>query len=244
MSYQFGSLFNSVRTGKVSELIAQQIKNTILTGVMKPGERLPSERELVERFEASRNSVREALKILEVSGLLLIKRGSGVFVTDGSPRSVSDSFSSILKMGNVSINDLTQARIVFEPGTARLACENIQENDFLKLEENVRRASEIVRSGLEAVELNVMFHVLVAEATHNTVVSLTMNTLIDVVKEASVKIVNSTPQAFPGSGKAVKHHIKILKAFRQKDSQRAYNLMLEHILEIQEALIKFKKAEQ
>jgi DNA-binding FadR family transcriptional regulator len=242
MSYQTSTPYNSVRTGKISELIAQQIKNAILTGVTKPGERLPSERELVERFEASRNSVREALKILEVSGLLLIKRGSGVFVADGNSRSVSDSLSSMLKMQNVSINELTQARIVLEPGTARLACENMLEDDLLKLEENIRQASEIVRSGREAVELNVMFHVLIAQATHNAVISLTMNTLFDVVEEASVEIVSSTPQAFPGSGKAVKHHMKILKAFLQKDPQRAYDLMLEHIMEIQDALVKFKRA--
>jgi GntR family transcriptional repressor for pyruvate dehydrogenase complex len=236
MSYQFGGLFNSVRTGKVSEMIAQQIKNTILTGAMVPGERLPPERELVGRFEASRNSVREALKILEVSGLLEIRRGCGVFVADAASRSVSDSFSSILKMRNVSINDLTQARIVLEPGTARLACENATEDDFRKLDQNIAETAEAFKAGREAVELNVGFHALVAEATHNTVVTLTMNTLFDVVKEASAEIVRSKPMAFAGSGQAIKYHKKILRAFRQRNPQRAYDLMLEHILEIQEAL--------
>ncbi len=236
MSYQFKGLFSSVRTGKVSEMIAQQIKNTILTGAMTPGQRLPPERELVERFEASRNSVREALKILEVSGLLEIRRGSGVFVTDGTSRSVSDSFSSVLKMRNVSINDLTQARIVLEPGTARLACENANEEDFQKFERNIKETTEAFRQGLEAVDLNVGFHALVAEATHNAVVTLTMNTLFDMVKEASVEIVRSTPMALAGSGKAIKYHKKILRAFRQRNPGRAYDLMLEHILEIQEAL--------
>lgn len=241
MSNQLSGLFNSVRTEKVSELIAQQIKSGIINGTLKPGERLPSERELVERFEASRNSVREAIKILEVSGLLLIKRGSGIFVTDGKSRSVSDSLLSMLNMGSVSINDLTQARIVFEPGTARLACENIQADDFMKLEENISQSSEIVGLGHEAVALNVKFHVLVVEAAHNAIVSLTMRTLLDVVKEASLKIVTSTHQGFPGSGNAIKHHMKILNAFRQRDSQKAYNIMLAHILEIQGALIKLKK---
>ena len=242
MSYQFSDLFNSVRTEKVSELIARQIKKTILTGVMAPGERLPSERQLVERFEASRNSVREALKILEVSGLLEIKRGSGVFVADAASRSVSDSFSSIMKMRNVSISDLTQARIVLEPGAARLACESATDDDFQKLEQNIAETTRAFEAGLEAAELNVGFHALVAEATHNTVVALTMNTLFDVVKEASVEIVRSAPMAFAGSGQAIKYHGKILKSFRQRKPQKAYDLMLEHILEIQEALTRFKKA--
>lgn len=240
MSYPSNGLFNSVRTGKVSELIAQQIKSAILSGVMKPGERLPSERELGERFEASRNSVREALKILEVTGLLVIKRGSGVFVADASLLADGEPLSALLKMSKVSIYELTQARIILEPPIARLACDNITDADFPKLEENIRETSDAVKTGSEASAANMRFHVLVAEATHNPAIALTMNTLFEVVSEASIQIVRNAPMAFAGSGKAVKYHKKILKAFRDKDSQKAYSLMLEHILEIQEALMKVK----
>ncbi len=238
MSSQYYNFFNSVRTGKVSELIAQQIKNAILTEVLKPGERLPSERELGERFEASRNSVREALKILEVTGLLVIKRGSGVFVSDVNSISANESLSTLFKMGKVTIYELTQARIILEPPIARLACENITEDDFTQLDENIKETTDAVNTGKEALASNMRFHVLVAEATHNAAITLTMNSLFDVVSATSIQIVRNSPQAFAGSGKALKFHKKILKSFREKDSQKAYGIMLEHILEIQEALIK------
>jgi GntR family transcriptional repressor for pyruvate dehydrogenase complex len=77
--------FHSVKNGKISDLIAQQIKKTILDGLMKPGDRLPPVRRLVEHFEASHVSIREALKNLEASGLIMIKPGSGVFVAELTP---------------------------------------------------------------------------------------------------------------------------------------------------------------
>jgi GntR family transcriptional repressor for pyruvate dehydrogenase complex len=243
MSYQFGPDFQSVRTGKVSELIAEQIKHLILTGTMKPGDRLPSERELVRRFEASRNSVREAVKILEIRGLLAIKRGSGVYVTDINSKPMSDSLSSMLKVGKITVNQLTQARLVLEPGTARLACELIEGEDLRKLEENVKEASAMADSGRSAVSQNVRFHTLIAEATGNPVILLTMKTLFDVIEDTGVRITSGSPRPAEGSIRAVKHHKRILKAFRKREAQIAYDLMLEHILEIQEALRRLNKEE-
>ena len=236
MSYQFG--FRSVRSGKVSELITEQVKEAIFKGFIKPGERLPSERELGERFEASRNSVREALKILEVSGFLTIKRGSGVFVADGTSRTVTDSFTSMLKMQKMSMNDLTQARIIFEPGTARLACERMTAEHMGKLKANIGSADALIKANQPAVGENIRFHVLIAEATQNIAISLTMNTLFEVVREAGEEITRSSHEAFAGSRRALACHKKILQAFQDKDSQGAYDLVLEHILEVQEALLR------
>src|SRR4030042_2032810 len=104
--------FHSVKSGKISELVAQQIKDAILKGTMKQGDRLLPERELVERFRASRISVREALKSLETSGLLTIKPGSGVFVAEVSSKPLSEYLSSILRIKKTSMNDVTEARII------------------------------------------------------------------------------------------------------------------------------------
>jgi len=90
--------FKTVRTGKVSELIDRQMKEAIFAGLLKTGRQLPSEREQGEQFQVSRNSVREALKMLETSGLCTIKVGSGVFVADATSRSVIDSFTSMLEL--------------------------------------------------------------------------------------------------------------------------------------------------
>jgi GntR family transcriptional repressor for pyruvate dehydrogenase complex len=93
--------------------------------MMKPGDRLPPERELVQGFQASRISVQEALKSLETSGLLTIKPGSGVFVAEVNSKPMSESLSSLLRIQKTSLNELTEARIILEPNIARLASERI-----------------------------------------------------------------------------------------------------------------------
>jgi GntR family transcriptional repressor for pyruvate dehydrogenase complex len=230
--------FKTVRTGKISELIAQQIKEAILAGLLKPGQRLPSERELGQQFEAGRNSVREALKMLEVSGLCTISHGSGVFVADATSRSVTDSFTSMLRLQKMSLNDLTQARIVFEPGVARLACERMTDEYVQKLKANISQAKALMKKGQRVVSENIAFHALVAEATQNIAIILTMKSLFRVVRKASLEITSKSPGAFGGSPRALTCHARILRAFQDKDSQRAYDLMLEHVLEVQDALLR------
>ena len=234
--------FQPVKSGKISELVARQIKSSILSGTMKPGDRLPSERELVERFQVSRISVREALKNLETSGLLTIRHGHGVFVAEINSRPMVESLSSILRMKKASINDLTEARLILEPSIAKLAFEKITQEDLLKLEQNIQEASGMVKSNSSASSQNIEFHSLIAESTHNPVITLTMKTLFDVLKEMTLEIVDDSPKNIKNSSKAVSYHKKILEAFREKDVQKGCGLMLKHVLQIQEGL-KERKSE-
>src|SRR5208337_2985370 len=133
-------MFQPVRTGKVSDLIIEQIKRVIHAGMLKPGDRLPSERELAEGFQASRISIREALKRLEASGLVTVKVGSGVFVAQMDSKPMSASLFSILRIQNGTVDDLTEARLIFEPSVARLAAEKVTPEDIATLEENTRHA--------------------------------------------------------------------------------------------------------
>src|SRR4030042_5355682 len=171
--------FHSVKSGKISELVAQQIKDAILKGTMKPGDRLLPERELVARFRASRISVREALKNLETSGLLTIKPGSGVFVSEINSKPMSDSLASILRIKKVSMNELTEARIILEPNIAKLACDRMTPQDLQKLEENIAGALGIIRSNVSARVKNIEFHSLLAESTRNSVLTVMVKTLLD-----------------------------------------------------------------
>lgn len=236
LSYQFMKAFRSVKTAKISELIAQQIKSSILNGSMKPGDRLQPERELVKHFQASRISVREALKNLETSGLLEIKPGSGVFVSEVSSKPISDSFSSILRMQKISINELTEARIILEPYIAKIAAKKITSEDLKKLEQNIHEASKVVKSNTPSPAQNIEFHSLVAAATHNQVITLTMKTLLDVVKEMTLEITNNLQRRTETSRQAVAYHKKILKALGEKNSQRVYELMLKDIMQVQGGL--------
>ncbi len=228
--------FHPVRSGKVSELIALQIKNRILSGSLKAGDQLPPERELVVSFRASRISVREALKSLEGSGLLSIRPGSGIFVAEVNSRPMSDSLSTFLRIQKGSLKELTDARIILEPTIASLAAQRAKEEHLLKLEENILDTSLAMESNSPPLtsSKNIEFHSLIAECTENPVIALTMKTLFDVVKEMTIEIEGNLSKRKVISDRAVAYHRRILKTLREKDSKKTHELMLRHILEIQE----------
>jgi GntR family transcriptional repressor for pyruvate dehydrogenase complex len=240
LSYQFMKPFKSVKSGKISLLIAQQIKSSILNGDMKPGDRLPPERELVDYFQASRISVREALKNLETCGLLLIRPGSGVFVSEADSKPINESFSSILRIQKTSLGDLTEARVILEPHLVRLACEKISQEDFLRLENNIQEASKIVESGNSATTINLEFHSIIAETTHNPVVALAMRTMFNVWNEWISELRENLHKRIQISEQAICYHRKILEAFREKDPQKVQDLMFRHITQIQGGLAELQ----
>jgi GntR family transcriptional repressor for pyruvate dehydrogenase complex len=230
--------FQPVNSPKITNLIIEQIRGAILNGEIKPSEKLPPERELVNRFKASRVAVREALKNLEASGLVVIKPGSGVFVAETDSKTMSDSLYSILRMEKTSLNEVTEARLIFEPLVARMAAERISEEDILLLEANVKRTEKILKANRPTTAENVEFHWLVAGSVHNTVISLTMKTLLDVAQVMTIETHDNVKERFAISYQSYKQHRLILKAFRQKDAGKAYQLMFDHIAEIQAALKK------
>lgn len=230
--------FRPVKNKKISERIVQQIKKTILDGTMKPGDRLPPERELVERFKASRISVREALKNLETSGLLAIKPGSGVFVAEVNSRPLSESLSSLLRIQKASIKEITEARIILEPGIARMATQRITPEEIRQLERNIQETKEMVHSNRAAYHPNIEFHSLLSEATHNPVIALMMTPLFNVLKEMNLEMEGPLQRRIDMSRGAVAYHQKILKAMKEKDEEKAYELMLKHIFQIQTGLKK------
>ena len=244
MSYQSMNTFHSVKSGKISGLIVQQIKNAILDGTMKPGDRLPPERVLGERFQASRISVREGLKSLETSGLLTIKPGSGVFVAEVSSKPLSESLSSILRIQNASMNDITEARIMLEPSIAKIACDRITSEELVKLERNIQETVTVLKSNSPAPIQNIQFHSIIANATHNPVIIMTMNSIFGVLKEWNLEMNGNIPKRIEISSHTVTYHKKILKALRKRDSQKVYKLMLKDIAELQDGLKRLRsKAE-
>ena len=236
------TMFKPVRTGKVSDLIIEQIKSAIHAGMLKPGDRLPSERELAERFQASRISIREALKRLEASGLVTVKVGSGVFVAQMDSKPMSESLFSILRIQNGTIDDLTEARLIFEPSVAGLAAEKVTPEEIATLEENTRQAEMAIKSDLSAYEQNIEFHYLIAQATRNLTITLTMRTMLDVMKDMSSDIARENPPQNVNkfAYQALRVHKDIVTALKERDAKQVYSLMRKDILRIQKGLKKLK----
>lgn len=236
--------FHPVKSGKISEQISRQIKEAIQKGTMSLGDRLPPARELAERFQVSRISVREALTSLETEGLLTIKPGSGVFVSQINSKRISESLSSILKIQKTSITELTEARIIFEPIIARLASERILAEDFEELAQNIETAARALRANESATEINIAFHSLLARATRNPVIALTMENMFNVWKEWFADLKGDPQERVKTSNQSILYHKKILNALREKDSPRVYELMLKHTLQIEESFKGIKSRDK
>lgn len=230
--------FQSVNSGKFSQLIIDQIKAAIYKGSLKSGDKLPSERELTESFKVSRVTLREALKTLETYGLLEIKRGSGVYVSQLDIRPMRESLSSMLRIQNRTVDDLTEARLIFEPSVAKLASERIKPSEIAKLEKNVQEMELTIETDFVAIKGNIDFHLLIAEATHNLTITLTMKTLLHVLHDMALEVTKtSNPKEIRDSSyRAISDHKQIVIAMRKKDSEKVYDLMEKHVHDIQRRL--------
>ena len=135
-------LFSKVSVGRISEIIVEQIRLLMRQGQLRPGDRLPPERDLCERFGVSRVTVREALRMLESSGLVEIRVGArgGAFVTAPSSDRVGEGLTDLLSLSVITTTDITEIRMVLETGIVPLVCERATEEDLAGLDDICQQA--------------------------------------------------------------------------------------------------------
>lgn len=218
---------------RMPEAIARQIEEQIYQGHLKAGQMLPAEGELMKQFGVSRNTVREALRMLETSGLVKIKQGprGGAVITSISDTVASEFLVKTFRVGGVSALDFYDFRMATEPTmVAFLASKEAVGSEILaRMEENVAEARRLYALGEVTAYVNMDFHVLLAEATENMifiVVAKTLRAAFDAV-------------APPGKeGRrldTIEAHEQILEAIKNKDAPKARRLMeinLEQMVEV------------
>lgn len=176
--------FTAVRIKRAFESVADQIRTQLVTGALRPGDRLPSERELAEQFSLSRNTVREGLRALEVSGLLELRKGAsgGAFVRQGQGDIVVSGFTDLFWLGTIKAQHLTEGRLIVGVAVTRLACQRATEADFKRLKDNVDAVEAAIACGnySERVRLNLEFHCILARAAQNPVLTVLTDALIEI----------------------------------------------------------------
>jgi len=202
--------FEPIKTQRAFEDIAAQLRALIASGQLKPGDRLPSEKELIERFGVSRNAVREALRSLELAGLVELRMGSsgGAVVMTGKPNVVINALTNLYHVGAIRPIDLTQARICIESGVVRLLCETLQESDLEQLRRNVRemREAELREDFEERARLNLQFHQLLGAATRNPVLEIMMRAIMEIMRLFVEKIGHTQkPYTLPSRRRLLRH---------------------------------------
>ena len=226
-------MFERVKGQRVSEEIAAQIRQTILSGRLKPEDRLPPENELAELFGTARTSVREALRSLEAAGLIVVKRGArgGPYVGSKSLEQVGESLSDALRLG-ASIGELTEARLILEPALARLAAERADADDLKKIRRAIEAVEEALGSGINPGLENLDFHRAVASASKNFLLVLTLNSAIVALAEVAEKL--NLPMRL--REQIANSHRRIYQALERRDPGEASRLMERHILEMHKKL--------
>ncbi len=232
------------RSGKVTEEIVRAIQGQISRGELKPGDQLPPERQLAGLFQASRGSIREALRGLELSGLIHSRQGGGNFVADQLPSSLTVPLGQFLERQRESLLDLFEARQMLEPRLAFLAAERATRAEV----DRIREALERQKRDLEAEDARIAynadrgFHQAIAEAAGNQTLIKLHNYLSDLVSESRREAVDSASRR----EQALVDHRAIYEAIARGDGPAASAAMLQHLKTVEallvEALIAYQGA--
>lgn len=222
------NLFSRVSVGRISEIIVEQIRLLMRQGQLKPGDRLPPERDLCERFGVSRVTVREALRTLESSGLVEIRVGArgGAFVTVPSSDRVGEGLADLLTLSVISAADVTEVRMILEAGIVPLVCARATEEDLADLERICERSEEALKAGDYSMDLSLEFHIRVAQATHNPAVVM----LIESFRGPLLMSLQLAREAAPEMGNlGTREHEQFIEAVRRRDPDAASTIMREHL---------------
>jgi len=225
-------MFKPVKKIRIYEDIMSRIRGMVDKGDLSAGDRLPSERELSAAFRVSRPSVREALKTLESHGYLEIRQGEGTFISSNSIEHFMEPFAAmILNQKEYQIQILEMRRLI-EPQIASLAAERATKDEMAKMKRTLSLQKEKVRMGETGVELDKIFHYVIAEAAKNKLLMRIIDTATDLFAENRNRYFQFTerPQ------KSVRHHKEIFSAIAVGDGVLAANAMNIHLDDLHETL--------
>ena len=226
---------NKVQRHQIYEMVMDQIRADIASGRLKAGDRLETVRDLAQRLGVGQSSVREAVRVLSYMGLLRVKHGGGIFVTErlslGNPPAPQGMMGEVVR---TSLRHLIELRLVVEPAVARWAAERATERECEEMQRRCDKVQEMIQQGLaqdeqsEYQEEDVEFHMSIARAAHNP---LLLDTLERVHTQLRVGrlITLRVPQLVDS---ALRFHPQITQSILAHDAGRAENFMRAHIEDI------------
>jgi len=229
-------MFRSTAQNKLTTQIVSQVRRAILSGKLKPGHRLPSEKEMLLQFGVSKHTLREALRALESMGFVEIRQGAGggPVVSEIDMDNTRDMIASFLYFKKVSVRDLCEVRKIFEPYLAQIATERFSPGDL----ENLKASHEAYVKSLARkkpdIVAEVSFHVQLARASGNPVLIL----ILDFVNSLLTDIKNHLKPGPDFSGQVVAAHQRVLDAMASGDGRAAAQAMYLHSCEVEKGLME------
>lgn len=230
------SEFEAIRRNKVYEEVARQLERIILKK-LHPGDKLPSERELAETLGVSRSSVRDAIRSLELVGLVEPRQGAGTVVREISADVLMNPLTNVLRHKLELVEEFLDFRKMLEPPLAARAATHVSEEELAEMEEILHRQETKFRSGELAIEEDSEFHYSIAMASGNSVVLKVLDVIMDLLRDTRERSLQleGRPQ------KSLAGHRRILAAIKRHDPEAAKAAMRRHIEDVEEIVLnKFR----
>jgi GntR family transcriptional repressor for pyruvate dehydrogenase complex len=224
--------FEAIRKNKVYEEVARQIERLILQK-LQPGDKLPSERELAEMLQVSRSSIRDAIRSLELMGLVEPRQGAGTIVRELSAESLVNPFANALKRRRALVSELLDFRKMLEPPLAARAATHASPDEVSEMEEILHRQEATLSRGEVAIAEDAEFHYSIALASGNSVVLKVLDILMDLLRDTRERSLQleGRPQ------KSLAGHRRILAAIKRHDAEAAKDAMRRHIEDVEEIVL-------
>lgn len=208
--------------------IVQMIEELIRSGELRPGDRLPAERHLAESCTVSRNTIREAIKVMTEKGVVVSRRGAGTYVAEGALACIIDGVTRRRRR----LREVFELRKMLEPQIAALAAQRITAAELAELDKVLSRQRRAVEHGRDQVELDEHFHRLLAGAADNSLLVDVYETLHEVLAESRVRELQSPER----NRLSLTHHEKIAGALHEHAPEQAAEMMRLHMEQVEKNL--------
>jgi DNA-binding FadR family transcriptional regulator len=226
------SYFKEIKPVRAYDAVVKQIEDAVLSGRLKPGHKLPPERELMRLLNISRRTLREALRILEQKGLIQVRLGSrgGAFVIDNVPNRICESLNLLIRQKKISTQDLTEFRIQAEGHVVELVSKRASGNDLKQLETLFTKAGELIGQETsdydEILEIEGQMHLKLAEISGNALYTIIIKTINDALILPSYQY---DPIDRSYIERAFSDWRQLIDTLRQRRGATARRLIMEHI---------------
>jgi GntR family transcriptional repressor for pyruvate dehydrogenase complex len=222
-------VYRTVKTSRLFEQIVKQVEDSVLSGQLKPGDQLPAERDLAQRFGVSRTAVREAVKTLREKGLVEAYSGRGTFVTNGTSQAIRQSLDLMIRINQQEGSaHLAELRQVMEPEIASLAASRIDEQLLSTMREAVAIMDRSLQNPEAFVEADLDFHLALAEAVGNPLILSLLDSIVGLLRAQRTRIF----KVHGGPERGQSHHKRILAAVEKGDSGKARDAMRAHLKQV------------
>ncbi|MEV0237619.1 FCD domain-containing protein [Nonomuraea sp. NPDC050786] len=222
-----GPRFEPVRAVRAYERVVEQVEEAIESGALSPGERLPSERELMVQFSVSRSTVREALRVLQARGLVRSRPGdpNGAEVLPFSPATLHKSMTTLARVAELSLAELVQFRMVLDSSAILLAARLRTDAELAEMAAAVAAMREAVEAGQDAFgEADVAFHDVVARASGNKLIQICTDVVRSIVLKLVAEKLADADDRVALMRQSIRHHEEVLAAVRAGDGPLAARL--------------------